>query len=173
MCMGRTLKDVSTLFRSFFFLCVLSFTGRKSKHRKNKDEPIAKSDEISPDRTSEHVHPREPHLLQEISESPWVYPQSSSRSDDPALPDDDRYLFQHKKRGFAVLIINSKFDYQPERPNADLDRYSMSKMFQQLDFTVILLENLTSRSLLEKMIGMGFFKVKICFSLLLIAVKFK
>ncbi|XP_022342790.2 caspase-1-like [Crassostrea virginica] len=129
-----------------------AFTGRKSKHRKDKDEPIAKSDEISPDRTPKHGHPREPHQLQEISESPWVYPQSSSRSDDPALPDDDRYLFQHKKRGFAVLIINSEFDYQSERGNADWDRYYMSKMFQQLDFTVILLENLTSRKLLEKMI---------------------
>ena len=160
MCKGRTLKDVSTLFRSFFSLFFFSFTARISKHRKDKDESISKSqtDEISPDRTPKHGHPREPHQLQEISESAWVYPQSSSRPNDPALPDDDRYLFQHKKRGFAVLIINSKFDYQPERPNADLDRYSMSKMFQQLDFTVILLENLTSRKLLEKMIGMGFSK---------------
>ena len=154
-------------FLSFFF----SFTARKSKHRKDKDESIAKSqtDDISPDRTPKHGHPREPHQLQEISESASGY----RRPNDPALPDDDRYLFQHKKRGFAVLIINSKFDFQPERPNAYLDRYSMSKMFQQLDFTVILLENLTSSTLLEKMIGMGFFKVKICFTLLLIAVKFK
>ena len=149
---------MSVHYLDLFFLCVFSFTGRKSKHRKDKDEPIAKSDEISPDRTPKHGHPREPHQLQEISESPWVYPQSSIRSDDPALPDDDRYLFQHKKRGFAVLIINSEFDYQPERGNADWDRYYMSKMFQQLDFTVILLENLTSRKLLEKMIGMGFSK---------------
>ena len=165
-----TLKDVSTLFR-FFLSFFFSFTARKSKHRKDKDESISKSqtDEISPDRTPKHGHPREPHQLQEISESASGY----RRPNDPALPDDDRYLFQHKKRGFAVLIINSKFDYQPERPNADLDRYSMSKMFQQLDFTVILLENLTSSTLLEKMIGMGFFKVKICFTLLLIAVKFK
>ena len=139
MCKGITLKDVSSLFRSFF-LCVFSFTGRKSKHRKDKDEPIAKSDEISPDRT-------------------------------PALPDDDRYLFQHKKRGFAVLIINSKFDGQSRRPYADSDRYYMYMMFQQLDFTVILLENLTSRKLLKKMNGMGFFKVKIYFLLLLIGVK--
>ena len=154
--MGRTSKDVSTIFSLFF----LSFTERKSKNRKDKDESIAKSkkDEISPDRTPEHVHPREPHQLQEISESPWVYPQSSSRSDDPALPDDDRYLFQHKKRGFAVLIINSEFDDQSKRGNANWDRYYMSKMFQQLDFTVILLENLTSRKLLEKMKGMGFSK---------------
>ena len=155
--MGRTLKDVSTLFRSFLFLCVFSFTGRKSKHRKDKDEPIAKSqtDEISPDSSPEHGHPREPQ--QEISESAWVYPQSSSRPNDPALP-DDRYFFRHTKRGFAVLIINSEFDYQSRRPNADYDRYYMYKMFQQLDFTVILLENLTSRKLLEKMIGMGFSK---------------
>ena len=170
MCKDRTLKDVSSLFKSFF-LCVFSFTGRKFKNRKDKDEPKTKSqtDEISPDKTPEHGNPRELQQLQEISESASGY----RRPNDPALPDDDRYLFQHKKRGFAVLIINSKFDFQPERPNAYLDRYSMSKMFQQLDFTVILLENLTSSTLLEKMIGMGFFKVKICFTLLLIAVKFK
>ena len=157
---------------SLFFL---SFTERKSKNRKDKDESIAKSkkDEISPDRTPKHGHQRELKQLQEISEAASGYPQSSSRPNDPALPDDDRYLFQHKKRGFAVLIINSEFDDQPKRPNAHWDISYMSKMFQELDFTVILLENLTSSTLLEKMKGMGFFKVKICFSLLLIAVKFK
>ena len=159
MCKDRTLKDVSSLFKSFF-LCVFSFTGRKFKNRKDKDEPKTKSqtDEISPDKTPEHGNPRELQQLQEISESEGVYPQYSSRPDDPALPDDDRYLFRRKKCGFAVLIINSKFDGQSRRPYADSDRYYMYMMFQQLDFTVILLENLTSRTLLEKMIGMGFSK---------------
>lgn len=73
----------------------------------------------------------------------------------PPLPSsaDNTYRFCHETRGFAVLIINSKFDDQAKRENAVWDEYYMYKMFKELNFDVYILRNLASKELLEKMKG--------------------
>ncbi|XP_061197022.1 caspase-6-like [Saccostrea echinata] len=91
---------------------------------------------------------------QDSSELHWSYPESSRPLTDHGHQqsvDDNRYLFRHEKLGYAVLVINSKFDSQAERKNAAWDVYYMRKMFQEMGFEVKLLENLTSRDLLTKM----------------------
>lgn len=130
--------------------------GRKSKNRKLKEKPHVQSqrDEDSGAFTSDYEYQRESHPMQETSEPAWVYPQSSCPPRDPApLPAsaDNTYRFCHETRGFAVLIINSKFDDQAKRENAVWDEYYMYKMFKELNFDVYILRNLASKELLEKM----------------------
>lgn len=66
----------------------------------------------------------------------------------------DVYDFSHPKRGYAVFIINSKFDQQSKRPYADDDYKHMLELFVMLDFEVILLENKTSKELWTQLKGL-------------------
>lgn len=141
-----------------FVFCSGSLIGRKSKNRKLKEKPHVQSqrDEDSGAFTSDYKYKRESRPMQETSEPAWVYPQSSCPPRDPApLPSsaDNTYRFCHETRGFAVLIINSKFDDQAKRENAVWDEYYMYKMFKELNFDVYILRNLASKELLEKMKG--------------------
>nr|XP_034304251.1 caspase-1 [Crassostrea gigas] len=59
--------------------------------------------------------------------------------------------FCHETRGFAVLIINSEFDSQSKRRSAVNDEHYMNKMFEELNFDVHVLRNLSSKELEDKM----------------------
>ncbi|XP_071161890.1 caspase-7-like [Mytilus edulis] len=60
------------------------------------------------------------------------------------------FKFEHSNRRVAILIINSfKISEQPERPFADEDKTKMKKLFELLDFEVIVLENRKSGDLWE------------------------
>lgn len=63
--------------------------------------------------------------------------------------------FCHETRGFAVLIINSEFDSQSKRRSAVNDENYMYKMFEELNFDVHVLRNLSSKELEDKMKGIS------------------
>lgn len=65
------------------------------------------------------------------------------------------FKFEHSNRRVAILIINSfKISEQPERPFADEDKTKMKKLFELLDFEVIVLENRKSGDLWEDLQGL-------------------
>ncbi|XP_052098330.1 caspase-7-like isoform X3 [Mytilus californianus] len=61
------------------------------------------------------------------------------------------YQFTGRKIGYAIFIINCKFDAQSERPFADLDCKNMKKLFEQLGFEIKMLENNSSEELLQNL----------------------
>lgn len=141
---------------SFFILFYTSLTERNPRNSKGKAPVQYQRDEDS--RASDHDYQRESPLMQETSEPVWVNPQFSNSPRDPVLlpsSGDDTYRFCHETRGFAVLVINSEFDSEPRRKNADDDERYMSKMFKELDFDVRVLKNLSAAELLEKMEGIS------------------
>lgn len=97
-------------------------TGRNPRNSKGKAPVQYQRDEDS--RASDHDYQRESPLMQETSEPVWVNPQFSNSPRDPVLlpsSGDDTYRFCHETRGFAVLVINSEFDSESRRKNADDD----------------------------------------------------
>uniref|UniRef100_K1P377 Caspase family p20 domain-containing protein n=1 Tax=Magallana gigas TaxID=29159 RepID=K1P377_MAGGI len=129
-----------------------------AENSKSKSPVQYQRDEDSSAFTLDHEYQRETPPMQETSEQAWVYPQSSSPPRDPAtLPTsgEDTYRFCHETRGFAVLIINSEFDSQSKRRSAVNDENYMNKMFEELNFDVHVLRNLSSKELEDKMKGIS------------------
>ena len=65
----------------------------------------------------------------------------------PPLSGEDRYRMNHSKRGFAIIINNTKFDPQTrmsERKGSDLDASNLYQQFKALGFDATLLNNIKS-----------------------------
>lgn len=67
------------------------------------------------------------------------------------------YQFNGRMMGFAIFIINSKFDSQSERKYAYLDCKKMKDLFEQLGFEIKILENKSTKELLHDLEGMSFY----------------
>jgi len=84
------------------------------------------------------------------------YANTSTTSSKPSVIDDgvNTYEFNRQKMGYAILIMNSKFDGDSTLPFVDLDRDNMSRLFKELGFEIVLLENKTTAELKESLAGM-------------------
>ena len=84
------------------------------------------------------------------------YANTSTTSSKPSVIDDgvNTYEFKRQMMGYAIFIINWKFDDGSTHPVAKIDGSNMSRLFEALGFKIETLENKTTAELKEKLVGM-------------------
>jgi len=65
--------------------------------------------------------------------------------------DSTRYNMDHKNRGYAVIIENSKFETFPRLPGQDIDVENYKKTFKRLKFDVVVYHNLKGEEMIDLM----------------------
>ena len=69
----------------------------------------------------------------------------------PRFADVPEYHMNHKKRGYAIIINNKKFESMPARDGTDLDAACLESTFKRLQFDIRLFHNCTASAISQQL----------------------
>ena len=131
-------------YDSIFICCSIRIKG-SVKPRKGSDESY--NEDVS-------HSPNQPSLQHDATKDRYTNMTTTSSILSVINDDVNAYEFNRRKMGYAIFIINSEFDDQNARPNADLDCSNMSELFLKLGFEIKILKNKTNDELKICLAGM-------------------